>query len=506
VISTIIASVLTALGVVRVDSVPSPFLVKPYLQIGDTPAAADPATMTLMFHTDTMKAAWEVETRPTGGAHWIIMRTFGPGRVAAPGFPPHDVYSGTLGSFAPGSAFEYRVKKNGAVVFTGHGHARPPHDQPFRVVAFGDCGWNGDGQKAIAYRAFLQHPDFVAITGDIVYSAGRMSEYRTNFFPVYNADSAAADRGAPLMRQMPFVAALGNHDAGYVDAGETVHDQWGYFAYWDLPLNGPVTKKGRNAPILAGDSAYSSSRDSSISDTLSQQSYQFFRRWPTMANYSFDWGNTHWLVLDANVYVDWTDARLRNWVAQDLAGATQATWKIVMFHQPSFNSSRAHFGEEQMRLLSDVFEAGGVDLVLSGHVHNYQRSYPLTFLPRLAGDPKIGDDGVLHAPDWYIKHYVPYTIDGRFTIDHQFDGVRRTVPKGIIYIVTGAGAGLYDPPQTGERASWQPFTERLIADRLSLSVIDVKGRTLTFRQLDEQGAELDHFVMTKRIPTTISLR
>jgi acid phosphatase type 7 len=476
-----------ASGIVRPDSTPSPFLVKPYLQLGDAASTGDPTTMSLLWHTDTMPATWEVDARVVGAPSWMPMRSFWPRRMAPMGFPPHEVYEGTLGSFAPGSTFEYRIKRNGVVVFSATGHARKGADQPYRVVVFGDCGVNEPGQKAIAYRASLEHPDLVAIPGDIVYGAGRMSEYRTNFFPVYNADSADPAVGAPLTRSIPFVAALGNHDAGYAEKNEKVHDEWAFFAYWSLPLDGPYQKRGSNTPYIWG--------DSSITDTVGMP---LRPKWPQMANYSFDYGNAHWTVLDANDYVDWTDARLRNWVVQDLAKAKGATWKFVMFHQPGFNSSRAHFTEQQMRLLADVFEAGGVDMVISGHVHNYQRSYPFTFVMRLDGDPKVAEDGVLHKPETYDYRKFPYTIDGDFTIDHTFDGIHHTVPHGIIYMITGGGgAGLYTPEQTGERASWQPFTETLIADRHSFSVMDITGRTLTWRQLDETGKEIDHFVVTK---------
>ena len=37
-----------------------------------------------------------------------------------------------------------------------------------------------------------------------------------------------------------------------------------------------------------------------------------------MANFSFDYGNAHWTVLDANATVDWTDRELQEWVAKDL--------------------------------------------------------------------------------------------------------------------------------------------------------------------------------------------
>jgi predicted phosphodiesterase len=386
------------------------------------------------------------------------------------------------------------VKRNGAVVFASTGKARKGPGSPYRFVVFGDAGVNDDGQKGIAYRTYLEKPDFVAIAGDIVYGAGKMSEYRTNYFPIYNADAASPAVGAPLIRSIPFVSALGNHDAGYVDPAETVHDQWGWFAYWSLPLNGPYTKPGRNTPTLWG-------ADSSLTATVGKE---FRQTWPQMANYSFDYGNAHWLVLDANSYMNWTDPVLRNWVARDLAAASGATWKFVMFHEPGFNSSKAHFEEQQMRLAADLFEAGGVDIVFTGHVHNYQRSYPLTFIPNLVGDPKVvASDGELRDPDYYWENKnpalkLPFTIDGQFTFDKAFDGVRRTVPHGIIYIVTGGGgAGLYDPEQTGEKGSWQPFTVKMVSDQFSLSSVDVNGRTLTLRQIAEDGSLIDKFTVTK---------
>jgi hypothetical protein len=43
-----------------------------------------------------------------------------------------------------------------------------------------------------------------------------------------------------------------------------------------------------------------------------------------------------------------------------------------------FNSSRTHFEEQQMRLMSEIFERNKVDIVFTGHVHNYQRTFHCT--------------------------------------------------------------------------------------------------------------------------------
>jgi hypothetical protein len=475
--------------------VESPFIVKPYLQLGDSPTLGETETYSLLWHTDSVRAEWRVEVKQADSP-WREQPTFYgrvinvPGNATVKGLPSHLVYEGTLGSLRPGGEFEYRVLRNGKMVFQATARGRKGRNQPYRFAVFGDAGVNGAGQKAIAYRTWAAKPDFVAIAGDIVYGLGRMSEYRTNFFPIYNADQPDTLLGAPLTRSIPFVGALGNHDAGYYDQIDKSPDNFAYFTYWSLPMNGPYrAERATNTPVMRGDS------------TLIRPLTTAMRgRYPQMANYSFDYGNSHWTVIDANVYMDWGDPVFRNWVAQDIARAARrgVVWKFVMFHQPGFNSSKAHFTEQQGRLLADVFEQQGVDVVFTGHVHNYQRSYPMKFLLKLEGDPKIAKDGSLHTPKDYDYRTAPFTLDGEFTFDKSFDGVTRTRPDGVIYIVTGAGgAGLYTPEQTGKRDTWQPFTQTMIADKFSLSVVDVAGPRLTFRQVAADGTELDRFVITK---------
>jgi hypothetical protein len=480
------------------------FVVKPYLQLGDSPTLGETETFALVWHTDTASASWMVEVRQAGGTRWIEQPTFYgrivnvPGTAAVKGLEPHRVYEGTLGSLKPGGDFEYRLKRNGAIVFQTTARARKNRGQPQRFVVTGDVGVNSSDQKAVAYRMWLQKPDFVAIAGDIVYGLGRMSEYRTNYFPIYNADRGDSTVGAPLARSMPFVGALGNHDAGYYNQVDKAPDNFAYFAYWSLPLNGPYrTPRATNTPTMQGDSSLIRAL------TIAARG-----RYPMMANYSFDYGDAHWTVIDGNVYMDWTDAGLRNWLARDLASATArgATWKFVMFHQPGFNSSKAHFTEQQMRLVADIFEQQRVDIVFAGHVHNYQRSYPLKFLVKLEGDPKLAKDGVLHPPRDYNYATNPFTLDGDFTFDKTFDGTTHTRPAAPIYIVTGAGgAGLYTPEQTGKRDSWQPFTLKLIADKFSFSTVDLDATKLTFRQLAADGTEIDRFVITKPARTNVVL-
>ena len=156
-------------------------------------------TSLLLWHADDAEAVWAVEYQ-TGGRGDLATRP-------APHFAPHrgarhratPAFSGCLGGLGAGEG----VCLSGAQGMersSSRPTARAPKGagQPYRFVSFGDCGAGTAQQKAIAYQTFLARPDFLMITGDIVYSRGRISEYREKFWPAYNADRIAAPRGAAL--------------------------------------------------------------------------------------------------------------------------------------------------------------------------------------------------------------------------------------------------------------------------------------------------------------------
>jgi hypothetical protein len=182
--------------------------------------------------------------------------------------------------------------------------------------------------------------------------------------------------------------------------------------------------------------------------------------------------------------MDWNNPSLREWVSKDLAAARSATWRIVGLHQPGFNSAREHLTDQWMRTLSPLFEAGKVDIVFGGHVHNYQRSFPLTFAPKPQPDGKpLGPKGEV-AGDW--------------TLDKTFGDGATAKPHGVIYIVSGAGgAELYNPEQQADPSSWQPFTDKFISEVHSLSVVDIDGKTLRLKQISDTGKQVDTFRIAK---------
>ena len=227
------------------------------------------------------KADWAVEHRTAADAPYRKAETPTSRRLAAAGSAPHRIYRAALAGLTPGGTFHYKVSKDNTVVFEADGKALKSADQPYRFVAFADCGAGTAEQRPLANRALVNQPDLVVIPGDMVYEHGLVSEYRQKFWPVYNADVADA-LGAPLMRSIPFVAAPGNHDTDARDL-DTYPDGLAYFSFWDQPLNGPMgVEGGPLVPKLVATEANRRAFAEAAGDA-----------YPRMTNFSFDYGNAH---------------------------------------------------------------------------------------------------------------------------------------------------------------------------------------------------------------------
>lgn len=172
-----------------------------------------------------------------------------------------------------------------------------------------------------------------------------------------------------------------------------------------------------------------------------------------LTNYTFSWQDTFWVVLDGNKYLDWSEKALRNWLLSVLE-SSDATWKFVTFHQPGFSDDVKYGRDQRMRMIADVLEKGGVDIVFSGHCHFYQRHRPLQFTP-LTKRP---------LPDG--------TVTGTMTIDREFDGVTMTSPEGSFTL----------SPEPAE--SWLPIARPKSCLRVpaSLSTTSIPSPAWTYRE------------------------
>jgi acid phosphatase type 7 len=450
------------------------FHVQPYLQPGDY--ADHGKTLALLWQArDDDDAPWSVELQTTSGGPWAGAGAVASRRVAIDGATPFLAFRARLTGLVPSGDFSYRVARDGKVEFQARAHAPGAAGSPQRFVVFGDGAADTAAQRAIVDQIVKARPDYVMITGDLVYTRGRASEYRDHFFPIYNADEESTGHGAPLLRSTLFFAAPGNHDLAERNL-DKFPDGLAYFYEWDQPLNGPVSPIGTGAPDLKGPENLRAMYRASAGPAF-----------PRMANFSFDQGDVHWTIIDGNTYTEWTNSPYRAWLEADLAAAKDAAWRVVAMHHPPFSSSNTHVEDQRMRLLAPAFEAGRVSIVFCGHVHNYQRSRPLKFAP---GPPPPDADG---------KPYGKYgRVDGAFTLDTRYDGATRTHPEGVVYVVTGAGgARLYDANQDDKPSSWQPYTVRFVSKVHSLSIVDATPDSLTVRQVSEEGAMVDRFVIER---------
>lgn len=393
-------------------------------------------------------------------------------------------YSAALGGLSLGRKYLYRASCNGQVILEGYFTTRKPRGQSVRFAAFGDNSFGDISDRAIAFQAYRARPDFVMNTGDNVYDGGLDNEYARYFFPVYNADAAGPRLGAPLLRSVPFYTVLANHDVHRRDAQKNPVADFGaepdalaYYTNMHLPLNGP-------APAHATPAIGPPGRLGIFRAAAGE-------RFPRMANYSYDYGDCHFLCLDSNIYTDPTDPALQAWIEADL-GASDAPWKFVAYHHPAFNVGHEHYAEQHMRVLCPLFEKHGVSFVLHGHEHNYQRTRPLRFEPRdlsRAGQVNSGDR----------------RVPGDFLVDRAFDGQAHTCPEGIIYVTTGAGGkALYDADQNEAPASWlhpedarADYVARMVSDRHSLTIFDVEPRAVSMAQIDESGQVIERIRVTR---------
>ncbi|MDZ4834112.1 MAG: metallophosphoesterase [Candidatus Melainabacteria bacterium] len=454
------------------------FLIKPYIQLGDQPKLQKSESMDILWFpnspTDDVKD-WKLEFDCSKQSKWQTGKIVETKRIGSLGGQSFFRYTGRVTGLKPGESFVYRLSKGGKQVFQAGAMARKSEKQPFRFAVVGDVGAGSDGQKEVVFQMLKQKPDFLLIPGDIVYNCGLVSEYLQRFFPIMNCDTNSPKVGAPFMRSILTLASIGNHDIALANAWEGTDftrfpDALGYYLLFSQPCNGPSkVVNGKNSTRIVGNA---------------QNQLGFIRAagktFPAMSNFSYDYGNSHWVVLDGNPYMDWTDKKTRDWVDRDLENAKSATWKFAAFHQPGFSVDAAHATEQRMRLLSDIFEKHNVDIVFSGHAHCYQRSYPLKF-----------------TPDWKsIKGTYHDSVAGTFALDKKYDGSVQKTPNGIIYIVTGGGgAGLYARGVNDVKA---PFMDKYVYAH-SFTLCDANDKSLKVSQVSTDGKLLDQFTLTKAL-------
>lgn len=123
----------------------------------------------------------------------------------------------------------------------------------------------------------------------------------------------------------------------------------------------------------------------------------------TGRNFSFSYSNTRFFIIDSTGDIDqiacWLEGELRQ---------TEEKWKIVVTHFPPFTTDDSY--PEIRKSWSTLFDQYHVDLVLSGHVHQYFRSYPICNEKAVSGT----DKGTIYVSSVTVEPRQPEPVSGYY--------------------------------------------------------------------------------------------
>lgn len=371
-------------------TIPPALVRAPYLQTGT------PTSMTLRWRTNV----------PTDSVvHWGVDPAV-LSSVATDSILKTD-HAVTLTGLASNSKFFYDVGLTNQILAGGDANhffqtsPAPGTLKPFTFWVAGDTG-NGSIEQQEVRDAMLSAtaadpPDFWLHMGDIAYTSGTDAEFTNHHFAVYQS----------ILRNTVSWPTLGNHEGTLSDS----QTQTGpYYTAFTLPKLGEAGGMPSN----------------------------------TEAYYSFDYANAHFICLDSHDSPRVPGSAMLTWLANDLAMTTQR-WIIAFWHHPPYTHGSHDSDDpfdsdgrmvEMRENVLPILEAGGVDLVLGGHSHIYERSYLV--------------DGAYDTPTTALGHIVD-PGDGRLGGSGAYlKPVRHTAHGGAVYVVAGHGgqtvSGIGDHP------------------------------------------------------------
>ncbi|HTD86755.1 MAG TPA: metallophosphoesterase family protein [Candidatus Binatia bacterium] len=331
---------------------------------------------------------------------------------------------------SPDTKYFYSVGSSTATLASGSEYyfvTSPRAAKPTRIWVIGDSGTATANARSVydQYRTYAgtRYTDLWLMLGDNAYTAGTDAEYQRAMFDMYT----------DLLRKTVVWPAIGNHDTSQ-----------NYFDIVTLPTAGEA------GGVPSGTKHY----------------------------FSFDYGNIHFVCLDSMFSSRLDTGPMCGWLREDLAANTNE-WLIAFWHHPPY-SKGSHDSDVESELIEmrenvvPILESYGVDLVLCGHSHGYERSFLLrghygnsstlkTSMIRDAGDGREDSNGA------YMK---------------------RTDADGTVYVVAGSSGQITSGPLDHPAM----FVSYL---RMGSLVLDLDGSTLRAHFLRETGAIDDHFSIFK---------
>ena len=351
----------------------------------------------------------------------------------------------TVSGLLPGTRFFYAVGTSSQVLAGDDAShffvTSPPADStgPLRCWVLGDSGTADANARAVrdAYSAFAGsvHTDLWLLLGDNAYPDGTDAQYQAAVFSMY----------PDMLRKSVLWPTLGNHDGHTADSATQTGP---YYDMFTLP------RSAEAGGLASGTEAY----------------------------YSFDFANIHFVCLESYETDRSTNGAMLRWLDEDLARTTKQ-WVIAFWHHPPY-SKGSHNSDTEIELVEmrqnalPILEGHGVDLVLSGHSHSYERSFLI--------------DGHYGVSSTFSASMKVGGGDGRTDGNGAYSKVAPgpSPHAGAVYVVAGSSGqvsgGLLNHPAMF-----------ISINRLGSMVLDVSGSRLDAAFLDSSGAVADHFTMLK---------
>jgi len=317
-------------------------------------------------------------------------------------------------------------------------------DKAVRVWVLGDPGYDSEQHDKV--RASMldwveKFPrkgrpafDMILTTGDNAYRSGTNKQFQKNFFNLYKN----------IFLNTAVWPVYGNHDAR----------RWAFFNIFSFPENAE-----------AGGVASQSER-----------------------YYSFDYGRVHFVMLDSFDGAKTNNDEMMQWLKKDLE-ANQSRWLVAAMHHPPYSKgnqdsdiesdSRGRLFNTRENILP-LLEDYGVDLVLSGHSHSYERSQLI--------DCHYGSSDSFNNKMLVDKGQLNPATGSK--IYHKSAQPRSH--QGAVFAVVGSTAKL-----NASGTFDHPVMDVGLAEFGSF-VFDVEQDTLTGRFINQAGLEKDVFVLRKQ--------
>ncbi len=400
----------------------------PYLQLGT------PDAITVRWRTDV--ATDSLVRYGTSSANLDLSAGAG-GTVTE-----HEV---RLSSLAPNAKYFYSVGTAAQVLAGGSASyffvTSPPAGtaKPTRIWVLGDSGTANANAAAVrdAYLAYTgsRGQELWLMLGDNAYNSGTDAEFQSAVFDMY----------PQTLRNSVLWPTLGNHDGASADSATETGP---YYASFTLP------RQGEAGGVASGTEAY----------------------------YSFDFGTIHFICLDSYETSRAPGGAMLTWLEADLL-TTNADWVIAFWHHPPYSKgshdSDTDTAMSQMRAnVLPLLEAYGVDLVLTGHSHSYERSFLL--------DQHYGLSTTLQS--WMILD----SGNGRPAGDGAYEKptLGPAPHEGAVYAVAGSSGQISSAP-----LNHPAMVISLL--QLGSMVLDIDGQSLDARFLNSAGQVTDSFQIHK---------